>query len=369
MSPIVWHKSSPLYSFAPCRWPSSPSSDSSMSSWSPTQPSSSLCHWPYACWLLNQLQTLFPPALLWTQLGAPIPPWESGMQLCHFLWVWNYFWHDSWNRDVDLLISHVGRHDQLLFFMTKLGIDMRSGFFVFRRCISSVWVRQIPQVQFSIPSAHYVGQQEHCPCESVSHNFQALHVAHLANHVLRIFAARVEDVCLLSTIPSLALGTPRSCLSVSSWHRSSNFVVKGLRWCRGLTCIFPSDGPFLSRILAWRSVDFVDRTLWDCVQDSFASGLPETLFVPWESSASESCNTQHPIAIHFSQWPQRRCPRFLFFLGSSLSSAFLSGCSSTLKWGNKHVSPDLQPAFVFFKIGTRAEANIHKAFVCRIPFE
>ena len=42
----------------------------------------------------------------------------------------------------------------------------------------------------------------------------------------------------------------RSCLSVSSEDRSSNLKAQGIRWCRGLTCIFPSDGPFLSRILA-----------------------------------------------------------------------------------------------------------------------
>ena len=52
----------------------------------------------------------------------------------------------------------------------------------------------------------------------------------------------------------------RSCLSVPSWDLSSNFTAQGLRWCRGLTCIFPSDGPFFSRILAWRSVDCMNRT-------------------------------------------------------------------------------------------------------------
>ena len=52
----------------------------------------------------------------------------------------------------------------------------------------------------------------------------------------------------------------RCCLSVSSWDLSSNFKALGLRWWRMLTCIFPSDGPLLSRILAWRSVDFVNRT-------------------------------------------------------------------------------------------------------------
>ena len=62
-------------------------------------------------------------------------------------------------------------------------------------------------------------------------------------------------------ISQALLWTHRSCLSVSSWDRPSNLMAWGLRCCRGLTCTFPSDGPFLSLILASRSVDFVNRTL------------------------------------------------------------------------------------------------------------
>ena len=68
-----------LLSFAPRRWPSSPSSDSSMASWSPTQQSSGLSCWPPAYSLQNPPQTLFPPALLLTQPGVPILPRASGM--------------------------------------------------------------------------------------------------------------------------------------------------------------------------------------------------------------------------------------------------------------------------------------------------
>ena len=60
-------------------WSSSPSSDSSMYSWSPTQQSSGLSYWLYAYSLLNQLQTLFPLALLLTQPGVHIPLRESRM--------------------------------------------------------------------------------------------------------------------------------------------------------------------------------------------------------------------------------------------------------------------------------------------------
>ena len=41
--------------------------------------------------------------------------------------------------------------------------------------------------------------------------------------------------------------THRSCLSVSSWNRSSNVTAQGVRWWELLTWIFPSDGPLLSR--------------------------------------------------------------------------------------------------------------------------
>ena len=39
-----------------------------------------------------------------------------------------------------------------------------------------------------------------------------------------------------------------------------------------------------------------------------------------------------------------------------------------LAMGNKHVSPDLQAVFFFKKkMGTREDANIHKAFACEYP--
>ena len=47
ISPILWHVHWLFLLFAPRRWPSSPSSDSSMSSWSPTGQSWGLSCWPY----------------------------------------------------------------------------------------------------------------------------------------------------------------------------------------------------------------------------------------------------------------------------------------------------------------------------------
>ena len=82
----------------------------------------------------------------------------------------------------------------------------------------------------------------------------------------------------------------RCCRPVSSCDRSSNSGAYGLRW-RGTTSVFPYDGPFFSRILAWRSVDSVNRTFRIAFK-TFCIGSPRNSFVPWETSASESCDTQ-----------------------------------------------------------------------------
>ena len=49
----------------------------------------------------------------------------------------------------------------------------------------------------------------------------------------------------------------RSCHSVSSWDRSSNFGALGLRWWRSPGQIIPSDG-FWSRMSTWRTTAFVN---------------------------------------------------------------------------------------------------------------
>ena len=51
----------------------------------------------------------------------------------------------------------------------------------------------------------------------------------------------------------------RSCLSVSSWDRSSNFGALGLRWWGSPGQINPSDG-FWSRMSAWRTTALVNFT-------------------------------------------------------------------------------------------------------------
>ena len=51
-----------------------------------------------------------------------------------------------------------------------------------------------------------------------------------------------------------------------------------------------------------------------------ASRFTETFYL--EKRVHLYLVTHNPIVIHFSQWPQHSCHRFLFFLGSSSFSAF-----------------------------------------------
>ena len=64
--------------------------------------------------------------------------------------------------------------------------------------------------------------------------------------------------------------------------------------------------------------------------------------------------------IHFSR--QHSCHRFLFFVGSSSFSAFYLVVPCTAE-----TDTCLQPnkPFHFYRIGTRADASVHKAFAYR----
>ena len=53
----------------------------------------------------------------------------------------------------------------------------------------------------------------------------------------------------------------RSCHSVSSWDRASNFGALGLRSWGSPGQMYPSEG-FWSRILVWRAIAFVNFTRW-----------------------------------------------------------------------------------------------------------
>ena len=96
-------------------------------------------------------------------------------------------------------------------------------------------------------------------------------------------------------ISTVSAGTS---LLISSWDLSSNFIAWGLRWWRFLTRSFPSDGPFFSRIFAWRSVDWVNRT-FRIDRKTFCIGFPRDS-APEIPKDSESCETQHNCGTIFT---------------------------------------------------------------------
>ena len=134
------------------------------------------------------------------------------------------------------------------------------------------------------------------------------------------FVFLFELVHVFGKIPSLASGRSLLSVTASSWDLSSNFIAYGLRWWGTLTFIFPYDGPFFSRILAWRGVNLVNRTLW-VGSKTFCIGFPRD-FPPWEMSASETCATQPNCGTLFTIATAHSCHRFLFFLGRSSFWAF-----------------------------------------------
>ena len=99
-----------------------------------------------------------------------------------------------------------------------------------------------------------------------------------------------ELVCVFRKIPRLASGT--SLLSFSLFVGPIfEFESGGTSLMLRFDLHFPSDGPLLSRILEWRSVDLLNRALWIAFK-TFCIGFPRNSFVPWDASASEPCDTQ-----------------------------------------------------------------------------
>ena len=106
----------------------------------------------------------------------------------------------------------------------------------------------------------------------------------------------------------------RSCLSVSSWDRSSNFGALGLRWWGSPGQVTPSDG-FWSRMLAWHNMALVNLThrigfnmfgLFRKIDEDFGGSI--------------SCNTQPSCRVFFNVATAILSPFVL---------DFLLGCSST----------------------------------------
>ena len=126
----------------------------------------------------------------------------------------------------------------------------------------------------------------------------------------------------LSKIPSLASDT--SLLSFSLFMGPALiFHSVGLRWW-GILTFFPIDEPLFSRILAWRSVDFVNRTLW-IGSKTFCIKISPRLF----STLRNRCFRVLRVAIQL-WYTSHNITAFL----SSLSFFFLANsCSfSTFCW-------------------------------------
>ena len=78
----------------------------------------------------------------------------------------------------------------------------------------------------------------------------------------------------------------------------------------------------------------------------------------FERPTLPSLALHNQIVIHFPQEPQHSCHRCLFFLGFGL----LFGCFVNLTMRKQTLVSSLTNPFQFERIGTRADANIHKTF-------
>ena len=72
----------------------------------------------------------------------------------------------------------------------------------------------------------------------------------------------------------------------------------------------------------------------------------------------------NPIVIHFAQEPQHSCRRCLCFLGSTSFLAFCFVVHQPCKMRKQTTVSSFTTRFILKK-GTRADANIHKAFACK----
>ena len=139
-----------------------------------------------------------------------------------------------------------------------------------------------------------------------------------------VFFFELEFV--FSKIPSLASGT--SLLSFSLFMGPVlKFHSVGTSLMRNFDIYFPNVGPFFSRILAWRSVDWVTRIL-RIGPKTFCIGFHRD-FLPWETSASESLWYTTQLWYTFYNGHSILVIAFSSFW-MSLFFGFLFGCSSTL---------------------------------------
>ena len=162
-------------------------------------------------------------------------------------------------------------------------------------------------------------------------------------------------------VPCLATGT--SLLSFSLFLRSVlEFHSVETSTMRNFDLYFPSD-PFFSRILAWRTVDWVNRTFPIGSKTICTWLLRDSL--PWETSASESCETQPNCGKKISLQPLHYCRRFLFFCGNSSLSLIFCLVVHQPDDAGTNTYPWLHTQFLFCKIDIWEDANTHKAIACK----
>ena len=151
-------------------------------------------------------------------------------------------------------------------------------------------------------------------------------------------------VIMFGKVPSLGFGHIARVFQSLRGTDPRIFIAWGLRWCRRLTSICPSDGPFLSRILAWRSEEFVIRTLWISFK-TFCIKFLRNSFVPWESSASESCGIQPNWGTVFAT-ATALVAAFSSFLGTVVLLLLFIWLFINLVMKKQTRASDLQPVFV-----------------------
>ena len=118
----------------------------------------------------------------------------------------------------------------------------------------------------------------------------------------------------------------RSCHSVSSWDRSSNFGALGSRWWGSLGQIIPSDG-FWSRMSAWRTTALVNRThrigfrmseLFRIIDEDFGGSIS------WNTQPNWRVIFNIATACHHSFWP---VARLFFNLAMRMRAPFTKSAS------------------------------------------
>ena len=110
----------------------------------------------------------------------------------------------------------------------------------------------------------------------------------------------------------------------------------------------------------------MNRTLWIGSKTfCIGFGFPRD-FLPWETSASESCDTQLDCDTLFTIATAFLSSLSLLFWDVALFSAFHLVVHQPR---NAETDTCLQPynPFHFYRIGTRADANIHNSFACKFP--